>query len=172
MCSTQLQPEKCFFLQKEVTYLGHVISKDGVRPNPKKLEAVEKFPVPATPKNVKQFLGITSYYRRHIPQFAKIAKPLTSLLKKDQEFIWCEKAQEAFEILKKKLCEAPILQYPDFSRECVLTTDASGIALGAVLSQGEIGKDLPVAYASRVLNDAERKYSVNEKEALAVVWGV
>ena len=109
----KLQPEKCFFLQTEVTYLGRVISKDGVRPNPKKLEAVEKFSVPATPKFQE------SYYRRHIPQFAKIAKPLTSLLKKD--FIWGEKAQEAFEILKKKLCEAPILQYPDFSREFVLT---------------------------------------------------
>ena len=168
----KLQPEKCVFLKSEVEYLGHIITKDGVRPNPRKLEAVRNFPTPKNEKNIKQWLGLTGYYRRHIPQYAKIAKPLTALLKKDKEFVWDEKAQESFEVLKDKLCEAPILQYPDFSRDFILTTDASTKSIGAVLSQGEIGKDLPIAYASRVLNDAEQRYSVTDQEALAVVWAV
>ncbi|KAM0730323.1 Retrovirus-related Pol polyprotein from transposon 17.6 [Formica fusca] len=168
----KLQPDKCEFLKTEVTYLGHVISKDGVKPDPKKLEAVQRFPRPKTPKNIKQFLGLAGYYRRFIPNFSKFAKPLTNLLKNDTRFEWTSVQEESFEILKQKLCEEPVLQYPDFSKSFILTTDASGIAVGGILSQGEINKDLPIAYASRTLTDNELKYDTYEKEALAIVYCV
>lgn len=168
----RLQPDKCEFLRKEVTYLGHIIGENGVRPDLKKVEAVQDFPIPKNAKNVKQFLGLAGYYRRFIKGFSKIAKPLTNLLKKDNDFKWEEREQESFEILKNALCQEPILQYPDFTKPFLLTTDASGTAIGAILSQGQIGKDQPISYASRVLNNAEKNYSTIEKELLALVYGV
>lgn len=166
----KLQPDKCEFLRHEVMYLGHIIGSDGVRPDPAKVKAVMNFPIPKNPKNIKQFLGLAGYYRRFIPNFSKIAKPLTDLLKKDRKFEWTVKQTEAFDILRNSLCSEPILQYPDFSKPFILTTDASGYAVGGVLSQGTIGKDLPVAYTSRILNSAEQKYSTIEKECLAIVY--
>lgn len=168
----KLQPDKCELLRKEVTYLGHIIGENGVRPDPKKIEAVQNFPVPKNAKNVKQFLGLAGYYRRFIKGFSKIAKPLTNLLKKDSDFKWEDKEQESFNTLRDALCEEPILQYPDFTKPFLLTTDASGTAIGAILSQGQIGKDQPISYASRVLNDAEKNYSTIEKELLAIVYAV
>jgi len=167
----KLQPDKCEFLKTEVTYLGHVIGKDGVKPDPKKLEVVRQFPRLKTPKNIKQFLGLAGYYRRFIPSFSKLVKPLTNLLKNDTRFEWTSAQEESFEILKQKLCEEPVLQYPDFSKTFILTTDASGIAVGGILSQGEINKD-PISYASRTLNDNEIKYDTYEKEALAIIYCV
>nr|XP_034174769.1 uncharacterized protein LOC117601733 [Osmia lignaria] len=167
-----LQPEKCELLKKEVAYLGHIITEDGVKPDPKKVEAVKEFPVPKTGKNIRQFLGLCGYYRRFIKNFSKIAKPLSDLTKKEQKFEWTQQQQQAFIILRDKLCEEPILQYPDFTKPFNITTDASGIAVGAVLSQGEIGKDQPVSYTSRVLNEAETQYSATERELLAVVYAV
>jgi hypothetical protein len=168
----KLQPDKCEFLRKEVNYLGHVITEDGVRPDPRRVIAIENFPRPECEKTLKSFLGMAGYYRRFIPRFSKIAAPLHALLKKDSVFEWTADQENAFENLKAKLTNQPILQYPDFSREFILTTDASNQGLGAVLSQGKIGKDLPVAYASRNLNKAEKNYSTSEKELLAIVWGV
>lgn len=166
----RLQPDKCEFLRPEVNYLGHIIGEDGVKPDPKKIDAVKNFPIPKNPKNIKQFLGLAGYYRRFIPNFSKTAKPLTELLKKDKVFKWEQTQTKAFEILKEALCTEPILQYPDFSKPFNLTTDASGQAIGGVLSQGPIGKDLPIAYASRLLNTAEQRYSTIEKECLAIVY--
>ena len=166
----RLQPDKCEFLRHEVNYLGHIISEDGVKPDPKKIEAVSKFPRPKKVKNIKQFLGLAGYYRRFIPDFSKVAKPLTQLLKKDTPFKWAENQENAFNNLKTALMTKPILQYPDFSKPFNLTTDASGYAIGGVLSQGPIGKDLPIAYASRLLNSAEQNYSTIEKECLAIVY--
>ena len=168
----KVQPDKCEFLRKEVAYLGHIISNEGVKPNPDKVQAVQSFPVPKTCKDIKSFLGLAGYYRRFIPNFSKITKPLTSLLKKDVPFIWSDDQQQSFDHCKKILTESPILQYPDFSKEFILTTDASIHAIGAILSQGEIGKDLPIAYASRTLNKAESNYSTIERELLAIVWAV
>lgn len=168
----KLQPEKCEFLRKEVTYLGHIISENGVQPDPKKLEAVKNFPVPKNQKNIKQFLGLAGYYRRFIEGFSNIAKPLTNLLKGGIEFKWNQKEQDSFNTLKNTLCQEPVLQYPDFSKPFIITTDASGTAIGAILSQGPIGKDRPISYASRVLNDAEKNYSTIEKELLAIVYAV
>nr|XP_034195197.1 uncharacterized protein LOC117611373 [Osmia lignaria] len=167
-----LQPDKCQFLKKEVAYLGHIITEDGVKPDPAKVEAVQRFPIPKTVKNIRQFLGLCGYYRRFIKDFSKIAKPLSDLMKKEQKFEWSSQQQQAFEFLRNVLCEEPILQYPDFERPFNITTDASGTAVGAVLSQGEIGKDQPVAYASRVMNKPETQYSATERELLAVIFAV
>jgi len=138
----KLQPDKCEFLKIEVTYLGHVINKDGVRPDPKKLDAVRHFPRPKTSKNIKQFLGLAGYYRRFIPSFSKLAKSLTNLLENDTAFEWTSVQEESFEIwLRQRLCEESVLYYPDFSKPFILTTDTSGIAVKGILSQGEINKD-------------------------------
>lgn len=168
----RLQPDKCEFLRKEVVYLGHVISETGVKPDPQKIEAVQQFPTPKTAKNIKQFLGLAGYYRRFIPDFSKISKPLTSLLKKEVTFNWTESQNSAFNQLRSMLCKEPILQYPDFTKTFIVTTDASGFAVGGVLSQGPIGKDLPISYTSRLLNNAEQNYSTIEKELLAIVYCV
>ena len=152
----KLQPDKCQFLRKEVGYLGHIIGENGVQPDPKKIQAVKDFPIPKNPKNIKQFLGLAGYYRRFIKGFSKLAKPLTNLLKKDTQFQWTETQQRAFEQLRDILCQEPILQFPNFAEPFILTTDASGYAIGGILSQGPIGKDLPIAYTSRVLNNAEK----------------
>lgn len=168
----QLQPDKCNLFRKEINYLGHIISAEGVRPDPKKTDAVEKFPIPNSVKKIREFLGLTGYYRRFIDNYAKISKPLTSLLQKDTEFVWGESQTEAFEALKNKLVNSPIVHIPDFSREFIITTDACDYGIGACLSQGEINKDKPVSYALRLLNSAERNNSTIEKEMLAIVYVV
>lgn len=167
-----LQPDKCEFMRKEVAYLGHVISDQGVSPQPNKITAISNYPVPKNQKNIKQFLGLVGYYRRFIENFSKIARPLTKLLRKDQPFLWSDEQQVAFDFFRNALTSEPILQFPDFSKEFILTTDASNFAIGAILSQGEPGKDLPIAYASRTLNKAEINYSTIEHELLAIVWAV
>ena len=168
----KLHPDKCEFMRKEVQYLGHVIGEDGIKPDPKKISAVSNYPVPTCQKDIKSFLGLAGYYRKFIKNFSDIIFPISKLLKKEQEFIWTDQQQNSFEILKSKLTSAPILQYPDFSKRFILTTDASGSAIGAILSQGVIGEDLPIAYASRALNKAEMNYATIEKELLAIVWGI
>ncbi|CAG4983670.1 unnamed protein product [Parnassius apollo] len=135
----KLQPEKCEFLRKEVIYLGHIIGEHGVKPNPEKVRAVTEFPVPKSPKDIKSFLGLVSYYRRFIPDFSKYAKSLTSLLKKDVPFEWKNEQQLSFETLKGKLVTAPVLAYPDFTKPFLLTCDASNYAISAILSQGPVG---------------------------------
>lgn len=169
----KIQLDKSEFLRKEVAYLGHIVTENGVRPNPDKILAIKKFPLPKNTKQIKGFLGLLGYYRRFIKGFAKITKPLTNCLKKegiininDPEYVKC------FEFCKTLLMNEPILQYPDFSKPFVLTTDASNFAIGAVLSQGKIGSDLPIAYASRTLNVSETNYSTIEKELLSIVWAV
>lgn len=168
----KLQPLKCEFLRKEVAYLGHVITDEGVKPDPQKVECVKSFPVPKNVREIKSFLGLSGYYRRFINNYGQIAKPLTTLLKKDVPFRWSDLCQESFENLKNLLTKSPILQYPDFTKPFNLTCDASNYAVGCVLSQGPIGKDLPIAYASRTLNKAEINYNTTEKELTSIVWGI
>lgn len=166
----KIQMDKSEFLKLETAYLGHVISKDGVKPNPDKIAAIEKYPIPKTPKEIKQFLGLLGYYRKFIPDFARLSKPLTQCLKKGKKITLDPEYVNCFEKCKTLLTNDPILQYPDFTKEFNLTTDASNVAIGAVLSQGPIGSDRPVCYASRTLNDSEINYSTIEKELLAIVW--
>lgn len=166
----KIQLDKSEFLKLETAYLGHIISKDGIKPNPDKILAIQKYPLPKTPTEIKRFLGLLGYYRKFIPEFAKIIKPMTQCLKKGSKITLDSNYVECFEKCKTLLVNDPILQYPDFSKEFVLTTDASKFAIGAVLSQGVIGSDKPIAYASRTLNPSEINYSTIEKELLAIVW--
>ncbi|KAJ2952044.1 hypothetical protein O0L34_g4305 [Tuta absoluta] len=162
--------DKSEFLTHETPYLGHIITPDGVKPNPDKIAAIIKYPIPKTTKQIKGFLGLLGYYRRFIPDFARLTKPLTTCLKKGAKVKLTPEYLKCFENCKTLLTNDPILQYPDFSKEFNLTTDASNVALGAILSQGPIGSDRPIAYASRTLNDSEMNYSTIEKELLAIVW--
>jgi len=168
----KLQPDKCEFLRKETIYLGHIISENGISPDPSKLTAIKEFPTPRKVKDIQSFIGLAGYYRKFIADFSKVAKPLTKLTKKSEKFEWTAEQQNAFETLKEKLMTAPVLKYPDFSEEFIVTTDASAYAIGAVLSQGKVGNDRPIAYASRVLSRAEQNYNTTEKELLAIVWAV
>lgn len=130
-----LKPSKCHFGQKQVNYLGHVITSEGIQPDPAKIKAVHEYPVPKTVKDVRAFMGLTNYYRKFVKGFAQIASPLHELTKKGAKFIWTEACQTAFDTLKKALTEAPILAYPDFTLPFILATDASNDALGIVLGQ-------------------------------------
>lgn len=166
----KIQMDKSEFLKLETAYLGHIISKDGIKPNPDKITAIQNYPLPRTSKDIKRFLGLLGYYRKFIPDFAKLTKPMTQCLKKGSKIIFSDDYMNCFEKCKTLLTNDPILQYPDFSKDFILTTDASNVAIGAVLSQGFIGNDKPIAYASRTLNDSEINYSTIEKELLAIVW--
>lgn len=168
----KLQPDKCEFLRKSCEYLGHVISSEGVRPNPNKIDTIDRVIRPKNQKQVKIFLGLIGYYRKFIANFSTIAKPLTILLKKGAPFIWTNEQEQAFVELKQKLVDEPILQYPNFSQQFVLTTDASNVGIGGVLSQIKDSKDLPIAYYSRTLNKSEQNYSTTEKELLAIINSV
>ena len=168
----RLNEEKCRFCQTELQYLGHVVSDQGVKTDPEKVEAIRNTPPPQNLRELRRFLGMVSWYRRYIPQFSETAAPLHQLLQKRTRWTWTEEAQAAFETLRHQLATAPVLTCPDFDQPFVLQTDASQGGLGAVLTQDHDGKERVVAYASRTLNAAERNYSVTEKECLAVVWGI
>ncbi|CAK1583549.1 unnamed protein product [Parnassius mnemosyne] len=167
----KLQPDKCVFLRKKVSYLGHIITNERVKPNQEKTKADQQFPQPRCPKDIKSFMGLVSYYPRFIPNLSKIAKPFTNLLKKNVPFDCQNEQQLAFETLKNCLTTAPILANPDFTKPLVLNCDASNFAISAILSQGPIGNDRSVAYASRTLNKAACNYSITEKECLAILFG-
>ena len=168
-----LKPRKCFFLQEEVHYLGHLISCKGIAPDPAKTQKVREFPVPTDVTKVRQFVGLASYYRRFVPGFAHIANPLHALTKKEVPFSWTEECQSTFDRLKKLLVASPVLAHPQFGtgKEFVLETDASLEGLGAILSQRQSDGYLhPIAYASRCLQPHERNYAITELETLGLVW--
>lgn len=166
----KIQLDKSEFLKLETEFLGHVVSTEGVKPNPDKIKAIAKYPLPKTTTEIKRFLGLLGYYRKFIPDFARITKPMTQCLKKGSKITLDQNYINCFEHCKTLLINDPILQYPDFDKEFLLTTDASNVAIGAVLSQGPVGSDKPIAYASRTLNSSELNYSTIEKELLAIVW--
>jgi transposase InsO family protein len=166
-------PDKCEFFQKEVSFLGHVVSEKGVAVQLHKVRAVTEWPQPKSKKEVRAFLGLTNYYRRFIPSFSEIAAPLTDLTGKDVPFSWTEREQFAFELLKLRMTTADVLAHPHPDRPYIITTDASGFALSGVLSQDQPdGTRRPVAYMSRKLNSAERRYATHDKELLAIVKAV
>ena len=169
----KLKPTKCRFARNEVEYLGHLITPEGLKPNSNLVEAVQQFPIPTDVSGVRRFLGLASYYRRFIQNFARIAEPLRELTRKNVSFHWTKACEDAMKELQTKLTTAPVLAYPSFDRPYTVETDASISGLGAVLSQMQSDKNLhPVAYASRSLSAAERNYSVTELETLAVVWAL
>ena len=155
---------KCKFFRKKLIYLGHEISKDGVRPDPEKVTAIAQMKPPMNIHGLRRFLGLTSYYRRFIANYAQVAEPLTCLLRKNNLYKWNSNSQKAFEELKQHLVEVPILAYPDFKQPFQLYTDASTYGLGAILSQSKSQGDQVIAYASRTMNKAERNYSTTERE--------
>ncbi len=156
----KLQIDKSVFFSKETEYLGHILTPNAVKPNPKKIQDIEKLKLPQTEKQIKSFLGITGYYRKFVKDYAKIAQPMTKYLSKNAKINKLDPTYiNAFEQLKKILTTHPILKYPDFNKSFKLVTDASNFAIGAVLTQDKH----PVAYASRTLNTHERHYSTTEK---------
>ncbi|KAD4180080.1 hypothetical protein E3N88_28671 [Mikania micrantha] len=135
---------KCEFWLREVQFLGHVINEKGIHVDPSKFESIKQWEVPRTSSEIRQFLGLAGYYRRLIENFSNIAQPLTMLTQKDKKFDWEEKQEKALQLLKQKLCDAPILTLPDGTDNFVVYFDASHQGLGCVLMQ----KDKVIAYAS------------------------
>jgi len=169
----KLNKAKCKWCCRSIKILGHIIGQGKIMMDPAKIEAIKLRQAPRNVKQVQEFLGICNYYRKFIEGFAKLAKPITDLLKKDNKFIWSEECQAAFEGLKEALISYPILRLPDFKRLFILFTDASGYALGAILAQrDDEGREYVVSYASRALKNAELHYGITEKECLGVVWAV
>lgn len=137
----KMKPSKCELIKAEVLFLGHVVTQDGIKPNPKIVEAVSSWKEPVNVKEIQSFVGLCSYYRQYISNFSHIASPLTQLTKKNVKFNWDQSCQAAFEILKEKLCSAPILAFPKPGLKYILDTDASDVGIGAVLSQVQDGKE-------------------------------
>ena len=168
----KISAEKSTFFRTEVKFMGHIISAEGVRPDPGKVQAIVDIPIPETVKDIRTFLGMVGYYRKFLDKFADMTEPLTALLKKGAKV--CISTEVARSVMKCKqaLCSAPVLKFPNLKETFILTTDASQEAIGAVLSQKSDGGDHPVGFMSRKLSPAERRYSAIERELLGVVWSV
>lgn len=163
---------KCKFFQEKIRFLGHNISAEGISMHESHFDPIKKYPTPKNRKGVQKFLGLASYFRMFIPEFGKIANPITDLLKKDVPYVWGPEQEKAFKELKQALLNPPVLAYPVFDKPFFIATDASDTALGAVLMQEEAGKFHPIFYASRSLTPTERRYSVTKREALGVVYAL
>ena len=165
----KLKPSKCQFFKHEIVFLGHVVSAQGVSTDPEKVAAVRDWPVPTNVSEVRSFVGLCSYYRRYVRDFAQIAAPLHRLTGKRAVFEWSVECQAAFETLKERLITAPILAVPTDDGQYILDTDASDVSIGAVLSQIQDSQEQVIAYASRTLSGPELNYSATRRELLAVV---
>jgi hypothetical protein len=130
----KLNPDKCDFFRKQILFLGHLVSEEGIRPNSTLVEKIRECPFPTSKRKVRSFLGLASYYRRFIKDFSKIAKPLYDLTKQNINFHWTEDCQKAFEHLRTCLTTKPVVIYPDFTKPFILHTDASDYAIGTVLA--------------------------------------
>ena len=176
----KLKMEKCSFLKKHIQYLGHIVSVDGHKPVPEKLSSIQQMPCPYTPKEVKQFLGLVGYYRKFIPRYADIVRPLNALTHKDVDFVWTDICQKSFELLKTMVSEEPILVYPDHSKPYVLFTDASKYAWSCVLTQeythdieGKTVKILhPISYQSGLFKGSQLNWACLTKEAYAIYMSI
>lgn len=161
---------KCAFMQEETEFLGHVISKDGLKTNAGLVKAIREWPAPQTQREVMQFLGLTNFYHQYVKDYANIALPLTALLGSTAIFKWTVEQQKAFDALKDAVTSAPVLRIYDPALSTSVETDASGFAIGAVLFQTDNnGVSRPVAYTSKKLSPAQRNYPTHEQELLAVV---
>ena len=171
---------KCDFFKSEIHYLGHLISPEGISPLPNKLDCIQHMPAPKNVKEIKQFLGLTGYYRKFVPRFADISRPLTTLTKKDKKFEWTQACQKSFNLLKKTLCGEPVLKYADTSKPYTLYTDASKFGWAGVLTQSHTtvidGKstttDHPVTFVSGLFRGSQLNWAALMKEAFAIYMSV
>ena len=168
----KLGADKCTFAAKEVSYLGHRVTEEGLLPDSSLLAIIREIPPPKTTTEVRSFLGLAGYYRRYVKGFAAIADPLHALTRKDAVFHWSAECQAAFDQLKHLLTTSPITAFPDFSQAFRLYTDASTAGLGAILAQVRDGKERIICCASRALNQAKKSYPATKLECLAIVWAV
>jgi hypothetical protein len=165
---------KTSFGDDSLKFLGHIASRDGIRVNPAKVDAVTKLPSPTNRTSVRSFIARCSYYRKFVPGFAAIARPLYLLCGKMTPFKWTEEAESAFQHLKELLTQSPVLAFPmdDAPTSISIHTNASDVGLGAVLYQMQDGVKKVLEYASRALSPSERNYGVPQKEMKSVVWAV
>ena len=177
----KLKASKCEFFKPEVTYLGHVVSEDGIKTDPEKIKVLKDWPIPKCLKDVRKFLGFAGYYRRFVKGFASVVRPLNDLLvgystkkptKRKVPFKWEAPQQQAFDTVIEKLSNPPVLAYADYKLPFKIHTDASCSGLGAVLYQCQDGLDRVIAYASRSLKPSERNYPAHKLEFLALKWAV
>ena len=167
-----LKPSKCKIAVQSVKYLGHILSPQGIKPNPAKVEIIQKYPVPKNVTEVRRFLGMTQYYRRFQKNYSNLAKPIQNLTKNDVAFEWTENCQKSFDKMIENLTSAPLLAYPDCNKPFIMSCDASDIAIGQVLSQlDDENLEHVVEYAGRSLRKSELNYTVTDKEALAIIEG-
>jgi len=166
----RLKGKKCHLLQTKVSYLGHVVSGEGIATDPAKVKSVKEWQTPTSVHDVRCFMGLASYYRKFIPEFSEIVRPLSRLTEKNARFLWGQEQENAFCLLKERLISAPVLAYPDPDVPFILDTDASNFGMGAVLSQVQGGQERVISYASKSLSKAERRYCTTRKEMLAIVY--
>ena len=164
--------EKCTFITEELNILGHIISKNKIKMDPAKINSIKNRLHIKNIKHLQSFLGLTNYYRKFVHSYAKIVKPLVKLLENNQPFIWSTDCEHAFISLKNKLTAYPILNSPDLNKQFTLHTDASGYAIGAILTQINNNGGVVIAYASRILKANEINFGITEKECLALVWAI
>ena len=174
---SKMKREKCSFFKKHIQYLGHLVSERGFKPLPEKLESIRKMPAPRTAKEVKQFLGLIGYYRKFVPRFADISRPLTKLTHHNVVFEWTEQCSQAFNHLRELLMEYPILRYLDPKQGYILYTDASGIGWSGVLTQEHLdergkAKNHPICYVSGQFRGSQLNWAVLTKEAYAIYMSV
>lgn len=168
----KLRPNKCKFALRQIKYLGHIISSDGIMPDPEKVSAVQEYPVPQSLKDLRAFLGLSGYYRKFVKDYAKISIPLYALTKKGVKYVWTTNCDSAFQALKLALTSPPLLAYPDYDKHFKVYTDASSFAVGGVLAQDKNGTERVICYVGRSLKPAERNYGITEKECLALVFTI
>lgn len=171
-CNLKINPEKCEFFRPEVHFLGHVCTEKGIKPDSKKLEAIDKYPKPVDKESTRRFTAFANYYRRFIPNFAEIARPLNIIQKKNTPFIWDTECDKSFEQLKIHLKSPPVLTYPDWTKEFIVTVDSSIFACGGVLSQIQDGHDKPISYISKTYKKGELNKPIIEKELLAIHFAI
>ena len=176
----KMKQSKCDFFKSEIHYLGHLISPEGISPLPNKPDCIQHMPVPKNVKEIKQFLGLTSYYKKNVPRFADISRPLATLTKKDKKFEWTPACQKSFDLLKETLCGEPILKYADTSKPYTLYTDASKFSWAGVLTQSHTtvidGKstttDHPVTFVNGLFRASQLNWAALMKEAFAISMSV
>ena len=169
----KINPSKTTLVRQEVNYLGHLISAQGISPNPDKIAAIRDLKPPSSVREVRMFLGLTGYFRKFVKAYATLAEPLYTLTKKHAYFQWSERHQASFELLKQQLCAAPVLAYPRRHRKNIVDCDASDIAAGAVLLQfDDLGNEYVIQYISCTFNDTQQRWPTVEREAYAIVWAI